>query len=120
MLEQRAAERERALQQEVESLKKQKDSQVTSLRSQLDFQTSEVRHTAEQEVALMKQEFERRERSLVQMLEQARLGQEEEQRTADMQMALKLKRQEELLQASEAKVSSLEESAKRQEERLCR
>lgn len=115
-MEQRAAERERALQQEVESLKKQKDSQVTSLRSQLDFQTSEVRHTAEQEVTLMKQEFERRERSLVQMLEQARLGQEEEQRTADMQMALKLKRQEELLQASEAKVSSLEESAKRQEE----
>ncbi|CAE7733561.1 CPK3, partial [Symbiodinium sp. CCMP2456] len=73
-------------------------------------------HEQTSDVALMKQEFERRERSLVQMLEQARLGQEEEQRTADMQMALKLKRQEELLQASEAKVSSLEESAKRQEE----
>ncbi|CAJ1430394.1 unnamed protein product [Effrenium voratum] len=116
MLEQRAAEKERALQQEVDLLRKQKDSQVTSLRAQMEFQTAELRQTAEQEVALMKQEFERRERSLQQMLDQARLGQEEEQRTSEMQLALKLKRQEDQAEAQEAKIRALEESGKRQQE----
>lgn len=116
MLEQRSAEKERALQNEVEILRKQKDSQVASLRAQLEFQTTELRQTAEQEVSLLKQDFERRERSLQQMLEQARLGQEEETRTAEIQLAMKLKRQEELLRASEAKIKSLEESSDRQQE----
>ncbi|CAJ1395342.1 unnamed protein product [Effrenium voratum] len=89
--------------------------QVTSLRAQMEFQTAELRQTAEQ-VALMKQEFERRERSLQQMLDQARLGQEEEQRTSEMQLALKLKRQEDQAEAQEAKIRALEESGKRQQE----
>eukprot|EP00913_Durusdinium_trenchii_P033090 g30980.t1 len=70
MLEQRAAEKERALQHEVEILRKQRDTQVASLRAQLEFQTTELKQTSEQEVSLLKQEFERRERSLQQMLEQ--------------------------------------------------
>ncbi|CAK9068494.1 unnamed protein product [Durusdinium trenchii] len=116
MLEQRAAEKERALQHEVEILRKQRDTQVASLRAQLEFQTTELKQTSEQEVSLLKQEFERRERSLQQMLEQARLGQEEETRTAEMQLAMKLKRQEELLKASDVKIKSLEESGQRQQE----
>ena len=67
-------------------------------------------------MSLLKQEFERRERSLQQMLDQARLGQEEETRTAEIQLAMKLKRQEELLKASEVKIKAVEESGERQQE----
>merc|ERR550532_2228605 len=65
---------------------------------------------------MIKQQWEARERQLMQMLDQARLGQAEREKTAEVQLALKAQQQEELHRCAEAKARHLEESARRQQE----
>jgi len=116
MLEERHGERERTLQKEVELANHHRDEQVSTLRGQLEFQKKELVMTCQQEVEMIKQQWEARERQLMQMLDQARLGQAEREKTAEVQLALKAQQQDELHRCAEAKARHLEDSARRQQE----
>jgi len=116
MLEHRHSERERTLEKELERVTAHRDEQGTTLRGQLEFQKRELVMTCQQEAEMIKQQWEQRERQLLQMLEQARLGQAEREKTAEVQLALKSQQQEELHRCADAKARHLEESARRQQE----
>jgi len=116
MLEQRHREREETLSKELEMSLAQKNEQVVSLRNQLEFQKRELVMTCQQEVEMIKHQWSQRERQLMQMLNQARMGQAEREKTAEVQLAMKAQQQDELYRCADAKARHLEESARRQQE----
>uniref|UniRef100_A0A7S4T555 Myosin motor domain-containing protein n=1 Tax=Alexandrium monilatum TaxID=311494 RepID=A0A7S4T555_9DINO len=116
MLEQRHAEREQTLTKELEMCTAQKNEQIKVLRQQLEFQKRELAMTGQQEVEMIKKQWQQRERQLLQMIDQARRGQAEREKTAEVHLALKAQQQDELHRCADVKARHLEQSARRQQE----
>lgn len=101
---------------ELEACRVKHDEEVAALKAQFELQRRELSSSCKQEVALARQNCEQREQSLSQLLEQARLGQSEKQRTLEVQLVLKRQQQDELYRSSVEKTQQMEDSARRQQE----
>jgi len=116
MKEAEMVEHERAKRAELEVVTKQRDDQAETFNAQMKSQREDLVARAAEELKLVKRQFEQRENSLKQLLERSLEGQTENQKTTQMQLALKHQQQEELQRCADMRAQHLEDSAKRQQE----
>mmetsp|Transcript_36271 Transcript_36271/g.96405 ORF Transcript_36271/g.96405 Transcript_36271/m.96405 type:complete len:1978 (-) Transcript_36271:181-6114(-) len=116
MKEAEMVEHERAKRAELEVVTKQRDDQAETFNSQMKSQREDLVARAAEELEFVKRQFAQRENSLMQLLERSREGHTENQKTTEMQLALKGQQQDELQRCSDMRAQHLEDSAKRQQE----
>mmetsp|Transcript_1682 Transcript_1682/g.4333 ORF Transcript_1682/g.4333 Transcript_1682/m.4333 type:complete len:1653 (-) Transcript_1682:108-5066(-) len=116
LMQDRFAEREKALLEEVNIIKKERDDQLATFSGQLDIQKEALLSSCRQEVDFVKQQGEQRETSLMQMIERSRHGESEKLKSFEVQLTLKDKQAAEIKRCLEAKVQHLEEANARAQE----
>jgi len=114
--EKASAERVASLLHDLEMFKQQMLEAGSGVQSQLEYQRTELMASCQQEVDLVKRQAGTREKSLMQMLEQARRCEGETQKTKDAALILRQQQQAEFQRCSEARVKHIEEATRRQQE----